>query len=152
MSKLPESLERITGLWRKQADGAKQELIEAHAALLRLQQAHEQLERYRYDYELSVHQIWQGGQGMTAQLLKDQLAFVTQLRDAEHKSSLRCQEEDAKRQTLQEAWQEIHRHATMMENYCASRRSQEQRVALRRDEQRELDERRFMPWPAHSES
>ncbi len=145
MSKPPESLERLTGLWRQQADGAKQELAEAHASVLRLQQAHEQLERYRSDYEMAVQRTWQSSQNLAAQLLKDQLAFVAQLRDAEHKSNLRCQQEEAKRQALQQSWQEMHRHAMMMEGFCENRRVQATRVALRREEQRELDERRKMP-------
>lgn len=142
MSKLPESIERMTNLWRKKADGAKQELVEAHIALLRLQQAHGQLEKYRSDYEVSVHQSWKDKNCMKAQFLKDQLAFVTQLRDAEYKSNVQCQQEDARRQALQQSWQEMHRYATMMENFCANRRSQAERLSLRREEQRDLDERR----------
>jgi hypothetical protein len=147
MSKLPDSLERFMGLLRKQADGAKQELVEAHAALMRLQQAHGQLERYRCDYEISVHQSWQDN-SMKARFLKDQLAFVAQLRDAEHKSNIRCQQEDARRQNLQQSWQELQRYATMMENLCTNRRSQAERLALKREEQHDLDERlKRMPWP-----
>lgn len=147
MSKPPESLERLTALWCQQAEGAKQELAAAHASVLRLQQAHEQLERYRRDYEMAVQQTWQGSQHLTAQLLKDQLAFVAQLRDAEHKSTLRCQQEEAKRQALQQTWQDMHRYATMMKDFCEQRRIQARRVALRREEQRELDERyKMAPW------